>query len=119
MNETTDFDAIVVGSGITGGWAAKELTERGLKVLVLERGSDIQHGRDYKGEHMPTWEIPFRGKPLRELYEEEYSVQSRCYAFNETTRHYWNNDKQNAALVPKPRVNLTRYHGVLVLRGPT
>jgi len=95
MNETTDFDAIVVGSGITGGWAAKELTERGLKVLVLERGSDIQHGRDYKGEHMAPWDIPFRGKPLRELYEDEYPVQSRCYAFNETTRHYWNNDKQN------------------------
>ncbi|MEH6581354.1 MAG: GMC family oxidoreductase [Halioglobus sp.] len=101
MNETTDFDAIVVGSGITGGWAAKELTERGLKVLVLERGSDIQHGRDYQGEHMPSWDIPFRGKPLRELYEEEYSVQSRCYAFDETNRQFWNNDKENP-YVPTP-----------------
>ena len=45
----TQFDAIVVGSGISGGWAAKELTEKGLKVLVLERGKDIQHGRDYLG----------------------------------------------------------------------
>ncbi|MEH6593049.1 MAG: GMC family oxidoreductase, partial [Halioglobus sp.] len=101
MNETRDFDAIVVGSGITGGWAAKELTERGLKVLMLERGSDIQHGRDYQGEHMPSWEVPFRGKPLRELYEEEYSVQSRCYAFNETNRQFWNNDKENP-YVPTP-----------------
>lgn len=92
---TTDFDAIVVGSGISGGWAAKELTEKGLKVLVLERGGMIRHGIDYKGEHIKPWEVPYGGKPLRELYKEEYSVQSESYAFDETTRHFWNNDKQN------------------------
>ena len=48
----TDFDAIVVGSGISGGWAAKELSEKGLKTLVLERGKHIEHGTDYQGEHM-------------------------------------------------------------------
>ena len=89
------FDAIVVGSGVSGGWAAKELTEKGLKVLMLDRGRMVEHGKDYKGEHTPPWEVPFGGKPLRELYEEEYPVQSTQYAFSEKTRHFYNNDKQN------------------------
>ena len=57
----TDFDAIVIGSGITGGWAAKELCEKGLKVLVLERGREIKHDIDYKGMFQPPWKIPFGG----------------------------------------------------------
>lgn len=56
-----EFDAIVAGSGITGGWAAKELTERGLKVLMIERGPMIEHRRDYKTEFTPPWELPYRG----------------------------------------------------------
>ena len=95
MKTETDFDAIVVGSGISGGWAAKELTEKGLKVLMLERGTPVRHGADYKGEHMAPWEIPFGGKPLRELYKNEYAVQSKIYSFDETTRHFFNNDKEN------------------------
>lgn len=96
MTDTTpQFDAIVVGSGITGGWAAKELTEKGLKVLMLERGRMIEHVKDYVGEHMPPWKVPFRGKPLRELYERDYPIQSQVYAFDETTRHFWNNDREN------------------------
>lgn len=94
-NTPPEFDAIVIGSGITGGWAAKELTEKGLKVLMLERGSDIQHGKDYTGEHKPSWQYELHGKPPRDLYAEEYPVQSRCYAFSEANRHFWNNDKQN------------------------
>lgn len=92
---TTQFDAIVIGSGITGGWAAKEFTEKGLKVLMLERGRMVEHGKDYIGEHMPPWKVPYRGKPLRDLYERDYAVQSTVYAFNETTRHFWNNDREN------------------------
>ena len=57
---TTEYDAIIVGSGITGGWAAKELTEKGLKVLVLEAGRPIVPERDYV-EHVPAWELKFRG----------------------------------------------------------
>jgi choline dehydrogenase-like flavoprotein len=57
-----DFDAIVVGSGITGGWAAKELTERGLKVLLVERGPNLEHRRDYSTEFMSPWATPFRGE---------------------------------------------------------
>lgn len=91
-----DFDAIVVGSGISGGWAAKELTEKGLKVLVLERGKPLQAGVGYLGEHAPNWKIPYQGKRPRELYEQEYPVQSRVdHSFRETSRHFWNNDKEN------------------------
>jgi len=90
-----DFDAIVVGSGISGGWAAKELTERGLTVLVLERGKPVEHGVDYLGEHAPRWKLPYQGKRLRRLYREEYAIQSRSYAFGEANRHFWNNDRDN------------------------
>ena len=104
MSATTqyDFDAIVVGSGITGGWAAKELTEKGLKVLVLERGRELRHGADYTGEHAPDWKLPFQGKPPRELYADEYPVQSTSYAFGEATRHFFVNDKQNPYQTEKP-----------------
>ncbi|MFT5485015.1 MAG: choline dehydrogenase-like flavoprotein [Halieaceae bacterium] len=91
-----DFDAIVVGSGISGGWAAKELTEKGLKVLVLERGKELEHGSGYVGEHAPDWKLPYQGKRPRELYAEEYPVQSKVlHAFEEANRQFWNNDKQN------------------------
>lgn len=91
----TDFDAIVVGSGITGGWAAKELSERGLRVLMLERGRMVQHGKDYPTEHIPPWEIPLGGKAPRELYARDYPVQSKSYAFDETSRQFFNNDRLN------------------------
>ncbi len=91
-----DFDAIVVGSGISGGWAAKELTEKGLKVLVLERGKPLAAGSGYLGEHAPNWKLPYQGKRPRELYEEEYPVQSKVwFSFGEANRQFWNNDKQN------------------------
>ncbi|MDX1733584.1 MAG: GMC family oxidoreductase [Halioglobus sp.] len=101
MIETTnyDFDAIVVGSGISGGWAAKELTEKGLKVLVLERGRDLQHGAGYLGEHAPSWKIPYHGKKPREFYESEYPMANRVYAFGEATRQYWLNEKENPYVV--------------------
>ncbi len=95
MSEASDFDAIVVGSGMSGGWAAKELCEAGLKVLVLERGSMVRHGKDYTTEHIPPWEIPLAGKKPRELYKKDYPVQSKVWAFNETTRHFFNNDREN------------------------
>lgn len=92
---TTQFDVIVIGSGITGGWAAKELAEKGLKVLVLERGKEIVHGRDYQGEHQPPWHYPFRSKGDRELYDSDYPIQSQFGWFNEHNRQFWNNDRLN------------------------
>ena len=89
------YDAIVVGSGISGGWAAKELTEKGLSVLLLERGKPITHGIDYIGEHQPPWERANMGLRPRDLYDSEYPIQSTSYAFDETTRHFWNNAAEN------------------------
>lgn len=101
MIETTvyDFDAIVVGSGISGGWAAKELTEKGLKVLVLERGKPLQHGSGYLGEHAPDWKLPYQRKKPRQLYEQEYPMVSQVYAFSEANRQFWMNEKENPYVV--------------------
>ena len=95
MPQTHEYDAIVVGSGITGGWAAKELCEAGLKTLVLERGRMVEHGKDYVGEHKANWELPFRNRGDRRLYDDEYFIQSKCYAFDEATKHFFVNDKEN------------------------
>ena len=90
-----EFDAIDIGSGITGGWAAKELCEKGLKVLVLDRGKAITPEKDFTTALMPPWKIPLRGLPDRELYEADYPIQSQSYAFDETTRHFFNRDSAN------------------------
>lgn len=86
------FDAIVVGSGISGGWAAKELTERGLRVAMLERGRAIEHGKDYTGEHVPPWQFKFRGMGNRQAFESEYKGQGGTYAMNEDNLHFWAKD---------------------------
>ena len=70
------YDAIVVGSGITGGWAAKELTEKGLKVLMLERGRNIEHVKDYVTANKNPWDFPHRGAATREM-REAYPVLRR------------------------------------------
>ncbi|HVD06083.1 MAG TPA: FAD-dependent oxidoreductase, partial [Gemmatimonadaceae bacterium] len=82
-----EYDAIVIGSGITGGWAAKELTEKGLRTLVIERGRDVRHGKDYVTEHKPDWEFPFRDSRLDpdKKGTEDYQVQARTSAFSEST----------------------------------
>src|SRR5206468_6440248 len=85
------FDAIVVGSGITGGWAAKELTERGLKTLMVERGRPVEHGKDYIGENRAPWTMPNRGKVDATVAEEQYPIQRQCYAFDEHTQQLFNN----------------------------
>lgn len=91
----TDFDAIVVGSGISGGWAAKELTEKGLRVLVLERGKPLEHQTDYIGEHAKSWQFDHYSMPDRALYASDYAVQSHSYALNPANLHFWNNDRLN------------------------
>ncbi len=95
MAQDFDFDAIVVGSGITGGWSAKQLTEAGLKVLVLERGPDIPHQSGYKTEMKAPWDMPFRGEGDEELYEREYAVQRLNRHFTEFTQDHFVNDKDN------------------------
>ncbi|MGZ5255494.1 MAG: GMC oxidoreductase [Flavitalea sp.] len=86
------FDAIVVGSGISGGWAAKELTEKGLKTIMLERGRDVKHVTDYKNATKGAWEFPHRGGRTQQMIE-DYPVLKRDYPLNETNLDYWASDK--------------------------
>ena len=87
------YDAVVVGSGVSGGWVAKELTERGLKVLMVERGRMVRHREDYPGENKRPWELDHRDRvPLKEV-EEQHSVQRLCYAFKDTTKQFFGNDR--------------------------
>ncbi len=92
MSEQTTYDAIVVGSGITGGWAAKELTEKGLKTLVLEAGRPIVPEQDYI-EHVPTWEVKFRGLGDRKQLMADQPIQSTCYACDEWSSKFFIKDK--------------------------
>ncbi len=89
------FDAIVIGSGITGGWAAKELTEKGFRTLVLERGRPATHGASYVTEHRAPWEAPFRGRGDRQAYAAEKPMQSQIGPFNEGAAHWYINDRDN------------------------
>jgi len=88
-------DVIVVGSGISGGFAAKELTEAGLNVLLLERGFNLEHGAGYITEHLKNWEFPARNSKGSRKHYEQYAIQSRTYAFAEHTEHFFINDRQN------------------------
>lgn len=94
MSEQTSYDAIVVGSGITGGWAAKELTEKGLKTLVLEAGRPIVPEQDYV-EHVATWEVKFRGLGDRKKQLADQPIQSTCYACDEWSGKFFVSDKEN------------------------
>lgn len=91
LNNT--FDAIVVGSGISGGWAAKELCEKGLKVLLLERGGPLDHP-NYPTANKDPWDFPLRNHLSIEDKKKNY-VQSRHYSFLEETKHYFINDQEN------------------------
>ena len=99
-----EYDAIVIGSGITGGWAAKELTEKGLRTLVIERGRDVRHGKDYVTEHKPDWEFPFRDGRLDPDKQgtEDYQVQARTSAFSESTKHFFAKDTKHPYQEAKP-----------------
>ena len=92
--QSETFDAIVVGSGISGGWAAKELTERGLRVLMLERGQNIEHIKDYGNALKAPWEYPHRGGRTLAM-EEAYPVLKRDYPLNEKNLDWWASDKDS------------------------
>jgi len=93
MPETT-YDAIVVGSGISGGWAAKELTEKGLKVLMLERGNHIEHVKDYVNANKEVWEFPHRDIRTQEMIK-EHPVLKRDYPLSEQTLGMWVKDTES------------------------
>ncbi|MXV50601.1 GMC family oxidoreductase [Pedobacter sp. HMF7647] len=95
------FDAIVVGSGISGGWAAKELTEKGLNTLMLERGRDVRHLVDYPTTNKYPWEFEHRGQVPYDV-QQANPVVSRCYAFREDAMHFFVKDQEHPYIQEKP-----------------
>lgn len=105
MNNTLspEFEAIVVGSGMSGGWAAKELTEKGIKTLLLERGRDVVHGDDYFGESKDPWEFKFRDNVDRKIADNNHWIQKQCYAFQDASKHFFVNDHEHPYSYPEDK----------------
>ena len=103
------YDAIVVGTGISGGWAAKELTEKGLKTLVLERGRDVRHVVDYPTMTKEPWQLPHANRvPAEEL--KLYPVQSRTNWVTQANKHWWVKDEDHPYTEIKPFDWIRGYH---------
>ncbi|MHA4808405.1 GMC oxidoreductase [Flavitalea flava] len=95
------FDAIVIGSGISGGWAAKELCEKGLKTLVLERGRNVEHIKDYTTANTPPWDFPHRGR-LPEKFLQENPQLCRAGVVSEANEHFFVKDREHPYREDKP-----------------
>src|SRR3712207_6317412 len=95
------YDAIVIGSGISGGWSAKELTGKGLRTLVLERGRDVKHITDYPTTMKQPWEFEHLGQIPKAL-KDANPIASRCYAFNEDAAHFFVKDAEHPYVQEKP-----------------
>lgn len=92
---TTDFDIIVIGSGMSGGWVAKEMCERGFKTIVLDRGTPLEHGAGYTTENSAPWDMPNRGMVGKEEAARDYDHVRNCYAFSEYTKHNFIKDSEH------------------------
>lgn len=101
MPDKNQFDAIVIGSGMSGGWSAKELCEKGLKTLLLERGRDVKHLKDYPTTNMAPWEFPHRNQVPYEI-QKANPVISRCYAYKEDAMHFFCKDTEHPYVQEKP-----------------
>jgi choline dehydrogenase-like flavoprotein len=99
--EAHTYDAIVVGSGMSGGWAAKELTEKGLKTLVLERGRHVEHIKDYPTANKDLWDLPY-ANDLTIKDQEEYFIQKKVYNFKQDTKHFFVKDADHPYNQVKP-----------------
>jgi choline dehydrogenase-like flavoprotein len=99
--ESNTYDAIVIGSGISGGWAAKELCEKGLKTLVLERGRDIQHIKDYPTANLSRWELPHRGQITQQTLKANPLI-SKTAGYDEATQHFFVRDAEHPYVQEKP-----------------
>ena len=98
---TRTYDAIVIGSGISGGWAAKELCEKGLKTLVLERGRDVRHIVDYPTATQNPWDFPHRNR-MSEAFDQENPIATKCYALDESTQQFFVKDAEHPYVQEKP-----------------
>ena len=103
------YDAIVIGSGISGGWAAKELTEKGLKVLLLERGRNVEHIKDYPTALKAPWEVPHRGEIPTDL-QASHPVLRRDYTLNEMNTSFWVDEAACPYIETKPFDWMRGYH---------
>jgi len=104
MSKGTDrntYDAIVIGSGISGGWAAKELCEQGLKTLVLERGRNVEHVKDYPTANMPPWDFKHRGRMTTAMLKEDPLI-SKAAGYGEDNAHFFVKDKDHPYIQEKP-----------------
>lgn len=99
--QANTYDAIVIGSGHTGGWAAKELCDNGLKTLVLERGRSVEHIKDYPTATKDPWDFEHRGNMPIDVSKEN-PIISRCYAFDESTEHFFLKDNEHPYIQEKP-----------------
>lgn len=106
VNQHT-YDAIVIGSGISGGWAAKELCQKGLKTLLLERGKNVEHIKDYSTAHLHPWDFDHR---LSNTLEDKEESPLQSHAFDESTRHFYVNDKEHPYIQEKPFRWIRGYH---------
>ena len=95
------FDTIVVGAGMSGGWAAKEFSEQGFKTLLLERGPNVEHLKDYPTTNMQPWEFEHRGRLTTQEIKDN-PIVSRCYAFREDARHFFVKDQEHPYGQVKP-----------------
>jgi choline dehydrogenase-like flavoprotein len=102
------YDAIVVGSGMTGGWAAKEFCEKGLKTLVLERGRNVEHIKDYPTAMAESWELPHRGE-LTPEFRRENPILAQCNGVNGANQHFFSKDKEHPFLQKKPYAWIKAY----------
>lgn len=98
--KTRVFDAIVIGSGASGGWAAKEFTERGLKTLVLERGRDVVHVKDYPTTNLYPYELEHRGE-MTYADKQANPIANRCYAYREDSQHFFVKDEEHPYIQEK------------------
>ncbi|MDO9552486.1 GMC oxidoreductase [Rhodonellum sp.] len=95
------FEAIVIGSGISGSWAAKELCDKGVKTLVIERGRDVKHLKDYPTTNLLPFEFEHRGQ-ITQQEQKENPIVSKCYNFREDSKHFFVKDKEHPYIQEKP-----------------
>ncbi|MCY4159313.1 MAG: GMC family oxidoreductase [Bacteroidetes bacterium] len=102
FHQKQEYDAIVVGSGMSGGWAMMELCRLGLKTLVVERGRMVRHIEDYITEDKEQWELPQRGEVPPAVVREHYPIQDKTYVFSEATRHFFMRDSEHPYVQEEP-----------------
>lgn len=101
IGKSNNYDAIVIGSGISGGWAAKELCDAGLKTLVLERGRNVQHNKDYPTANLHPWELPHRGR-VDEATRAANPLISRAAGYAADTKHFFIQDADHPYIQTRP-----------------